>query len=403
MSSSSLSGSINQVVGEIGPFVDFFMNSKWAKKRGNPGICDFVVGNPHEAVVPGYADALRRWAQPQSNDWFAYQMSEPYATEVVAQSLRARLSVQFEPPHITMTTGAMVGLTATIRCVSNPGDEVIFVTPPWFFYDAIITASGSIPVRVPAHPDDFDLDLDAIQRAITPRTRAIIVNSPNNPTGRIYPSETLKRLSSLLGEASTENGRTIYLISDEAYSHILVPGAEFHSPVEFYPSTFLIYTYGKTLLTPGQRLGYIALSPEMPDLEQVSMGLIATMVTSGYGFPNAVLQRGLADIDKLSIDIDHLNAKRDRMFSALGELGYNVATPEGTFYLLARSPVEDDLAFSDRLAEQDVFVLPGTLFEMPGYFRVSLTATSEMIEAALPTFESAIEHSLEPLIAASAD
>jgi aspartate aminotransferase len=402
MTSSSVSDAIGQVLGDIGPFVDFFLNSKWAKKRGQPGISDFVVGNPHEAPVPGYASTLQKWTEPQSNDWFAYQMSEPYATEVVAPALRAKLGIPFEPEHITMTTGAMAGLAVTIRCVVNPGDEVIFVTPPWFFYDAIITASGAVPVRVPVKPNDFDLDLDAIRQAISPRTRAIIVNSPNNPTGRIYPPETLRGLADLLSKASAENGRTIYLISDEAYSHILAPGAEFHSPLEFYPASFLIYTYGKTLLTPGQRLGYIAVSPDMQDVEQISFALVATMVTSSYGFPNAVLQRGLADLEKLSIDIDHLNAKRDRMMNGLRVMGYDVTEPEGTFYLLVKSPIEDDLAFADRLAEDDVFILPGSMFEMPGYFRISLTATMEMIERALPVFAAAIAPSREVVVIARA-
>jgi len=402
VTSSPISDAIGQVLGDIGPFVDFFLNSKWAKKRGQPGISDFVVGNPHEAPVPGYASTLQKWAEPQSNDWFAYQMSEPYATDAVASSLRAKLGIAFEPEHITMTTGAMAGLTVTIRCVANPGDEVIFATPPWFFYDAIITASEAVPVRVPVKPSDFDLDLDAIRQAISPRTRAIIVNSPNNPTGRIYPPETLQGLAGLLSDASAEYGRTIYLISDEAYSHILAPGAEFHSPLEFYPNSFLIYTYGKTLLTPGQRLGYIALSPAMPDIEQISFGLLATMVTSSYGFPNAVLQRGLADLEKLSIDIDHLNAKRDRMMGNLRGMGYEVTEPEGTFYLLVKSPLEDDRFFTDELAIDDVYVLPGSMFEMPGYFRISLTATTEMIERALPIFEATIAPTRDFLVTARA-
>jgi aspartate aminotransferase len=403
VSSSPLSGSIQQVVGGIGPIVDFFLNSKWAKQREQPVNCDFVVGNPHDAPVPAYVNALKTWVEPRSNDWFAYKMSEPYATEVVAPSLRARLGIPFEPAHVIMTTGAFAGLTASIRCVCDPGDEVIYITPPWFFYEAIITSSGASAVRVPIRRDDFDLDLEEIRAAITTRTRAIIINSPNNPTGRIYPPETLRKLSTILGDSSTANGRTIYLISDEAYSRILAPGAEFRSPVEFYPASFLIYTYGKTLLTPGQRIGFIAVSPEMPNLEHVLMGLIATLMTSGYGFPNAVLQSALADLENLSIDFRLLNAKRVRMLSALRDMGYEIATPQGTFYLLARSPIEDDASFTAQLAEQDVFVLPGNLFEMPGYFRISLTATMEMIEQALPVFATAMAEARGTMVAATAD
>jgi aspartate aminotransferase len=401
MVGSPLSTNIQQVLGEIGPLVDFFLNSRWAERMGEPGICDFVVGNPHDTPIPGFTTALKTWAEPQRNDWFAYKMSEPNATEVVAASLREKLGLPFEPSHVTMTNGAFAGLSASIRAVCNPGDEVIFLTPPWFFYEAIIIASGATPVRVPVRPDDFDLDLDAILQAMTPHTRAIIVNSPNNPTGRIYPPATLQKLSTILTEASKRAGRTIYLVSDEAYSHILVPGAEFHSPLEFYPASFLVYTYGKTLLTPGQRLGYLAIPPDMPDQEQIQFGLIAALMTGGYGFPNAVLQHAIADIDRLSIDIELLNAKRDRMLTALREMGFKIGTPEGTFYLLAKSPLEDDRAFADLLAEQDVFVLPGGIFEMPGYFRISLTATMEMIEQALPVFETAVALASEAKVAAS--
>jgi aspartate aminotransferase len=398
MSTSPVSNTIQTIVNDLGPFMQFWKGSRYSQRAGQPGICDFVVGNPHEPQVPGFAETLQAWASPQSIDWFAYKMSEPNATEVVAASLRSKLGIPFEPDHVIMTNGAFAGLNAAIRTVCNPGDEVIFLSPPWFFYEAIIKGSGATPISVPVRRDNWDLDLDAIRDAITPATRAIIVNSPNNPTGKIYSPETLRALSDLLTEASNRAGRTIYLVSDEAYSHILVEGAEFRSPVEFYPASFLIYTYGKTLLTPGQRLGYIAISPEMPEPESMMVGLLATLITSGYGFPNAVLQHAIGDLDKLSIDIDHLNVKRNRMMTSLRAMGYYVAEPEGTFYLLVKAPLEDDAAFVDMLADHDVFVGPGWLFEVPGYFRISLTANMDMIERALPVFETVIKQAKERVL-----
>jgi aspartate aminotransferase len=391
VSNAPISTTVQGIIEDLGLFIDFMLNSIYVKRQRDPDICDFVVGNPHEPAIPGFASALQQWAEPQRIDWFAYKMSEPEATEVAAASLRAKLGLPFDPGHITMTSGAFAGLNASLRAVCNPGDEVIYFTPPWFFYESIIKSGGFIPVRVPVNRDDWDLDLDAIRNAITPTTRAIIVNSPNNPTGRIYPPETLQGLSQILTEASTRSGRTIYLLSDEAYSHILVEGAEFHSPLEFYPASFLIYTYGKTLLAPGQRLGYVAISPEMPNPEQIQIGLLVALLTSGYGFPNAVLQYAVGDLEQLSIDIGHLNAKRDRMLAGLREAGYDVTTPQGTFYLLVRSPIEDDRAFAELLAEKDVFVLPGTYFELPGYFRISLTANMEMIDRGLPVFASVFD------------
>src|SRR5262249_26973476 len=222
-------------------------------------------------------------------------------------------------------------------------------------------------------------------------TRAIIVNSPNNPTGRIYPPETLKQLATVLSTGSERNNRTIYLLSDEAYSRIIFDGRRYDSPTAFYPYALLLYTYGKTLLTPGQRMGYIALPPSMPDREQLRQALFLAQVITGYAFPNALLQHALPDLESLSIDIAHLQRKRDHLTAALGNMGYKVNLPEGTFYLLAHSPMADDQAFAEILAEQNVFVLPGTVVELPGYFRISLTANDEMIERALPGFQAALE------------
>ncbi|HET9496395.1 MAG TPA: aminotransferase class I/II-fold pyridoxal phosphate-dependent enzyme, partial [Chloroflexia bacterium] len=270
------------------------------------------------------------------------------------------------------------------------GDEVIYISPPWFFYEALILTYGARPVRVKIDPATFDLDLDAIAAAITERTRAIIVNSPNNPTGKIYPPETLSRLGALLTEASKRNGRRIYLLSDEAYSRIVFDGREYPSPTAFYPDSFLLYTYGKTLLTPGQRLGYIALPPTMTGREVLRNAIFAAQAMTGFAFPNALLQHAIGDLEKLSIDVGHLQQKRDRMVGALRDMGYSLHVPEGTFYLLVRSPIEDDWAFTTMLAERDVLCLPGTVVEEPGYFRISLTAGDEMIERSLPHFAAAM-------------
>ena len=368
----------------------FLLGSTYARRQGDPAIADFVVGNPHEMPLPDFVDALQGWAEPQNKDWFAYKMNESPATQAVAESLRAQHGLPFAAEDVAMTTGAFGALSAALTALTDPGDEVIFNSPPWFFYEGMIAGLGAAPVRVRVNPTTFDLDLDAIAAAITERTRVIIVNSPNNPTGRIYAPELLRSLADLLAEAGARHGRPIYLLSDEAYKRIVYDGMAFHSPAEYYPYTLLIYTYGKTLLTPGQRLGYIALPPTMPDRPRVRLAITAAQLISGFAFPNALLQHALPDLEQLSIDVAHLQTKRDHMVGALRELGYDVHTPQGTFYLLPRSPIADDRAFIDALAEHDVFCLPGQVVEMPGYFRISLTASDAMIERGLPGFEKAI-------------
>jgi aspartate aminotransferase len=373
----------------MGPIYDFFVNSAWAERMGDPAISDFVAGNPHAGPLPEFTAALQKWSVPQTKDWYAYKDNEPGAREVVAASLRQQRGLPFEPDDVFLTNGAFAGLAVALAAVTDVSDEVIFVSPPWFFYESLITAAGTTPVRVRCDPDTFDLDLDAIEAAITPRTAAIIVNTPNNPTGCIYPPATLAGLADLLQQASRAHGRRIYVLADEAYCRIVYDDREFHSPTAVYPFSFLVYTYGKTLLTPGQRLGYVALPPTMPEREALRPALFAAQFVTGYAFPNALLQHALPDLEDLSIDVSHLERKRDLMVAALRDMGYELGVPEGTFYLLVRSPLEDDRAFIDFLAEHDVFCLPGHTFEMPGYFRISLTATDDMIDRALPGFEAA--------------
>jgi aspartate aminotransferase len=370
----------------------FFTESPYARMVGKPGVNDFAVGNPHEMALPGLVDALQRWAVPQDERWYAYKMSEPGAQEVVAASLREWRGIPFEPADIALTNAGFGALSIGLKAVTDPGDEVIFSLPPWFFYELLCVEAGLRPVKVNAVPETFDLDLDAIAGAITPRTRVVIVNTPNNPTGRIYPPDTLTALARLLEEASRRNGRAIYILSDEPYSRIVFDGRSFHSPTAYYPNTLLAYSYGKVLLAPGQRIGFLALPPTMPDREEMRRNILLTQLAGAVLWPNALLQHALGDLDRLSIDIGHLQRKRDHMLQALRAMGYQVHTPEATFYLMPKSPWADDVAFCDLLGEHNNLVLPGSVTEIPGYFRISLTASDEMIERGLPGFAAALEH-----------
>jgi aspartate aminotransferase len=382
---------ITQVMQRLGPVAHFFTASTYARRVGDPGICDFAVGNPHELALPGFVEALGQYVAPQNNAWFAYKNNEPEARAAVTAALRERRGLPFEVEDVFLTNGAFAALAVVLGAIVDPGDEVIFLSPPWFFYEALIAAAGAQPIRVKIDAMTFDLDVAAIEAAIGPRTRAIIINSPHNPTGKIYSDETLKRLALVLAQASARIGHPIYLISDEAYSRIIFDERAYHSPTAFYPHTFLVYTYGKTLLTPGQRLGYIALPPTMSEREQLRTALFVSQLLTGYAFPNALLQHALSDLEQLSIDVAHLQHKRDLMVAALHDIGYDLHVPEGTFYLLPRSPLADDLAFIELLAEQNIFCLPGTVVELPGYFRISLTANDAMIEQALPGFATALQ------------
>ena len=395
MTIEQVSPRIARLLTTVSPFLDFYNSSKWRQRRHEPNISDFFLGNPQEMPLPGFVDALQRWAEPQNKDWFAYQDYQPEAQKIISKSLSAHRGIEFKPEDILITSGAFAGLAVMIAVLTNPGDEVIFISPPWFFYEGMILEQGAIPVRVRMDEETYDLDLVAIEAAITESTRALIINSPNNPTGKVYPPETLKTLSKILNQASQKYGHAIYIISDEPYSRIVFGGQSFPSPAKYYPNTFLIYSYGKTLLVPGQRIGYIALPPNMLEKTAFREAIFAAQLFTGWAFANAILQHSIVDIEKLSIDIEHYQEKRDQMVMALRKQGYDVKLPEGTFYLLVRSPLKDDMAFIDLLTDYDVFCLPGSVFEMPGYFRMSLTANDEMIARALPGFEAAINKAQE--------
>lgn len=373
-------------------FLSFVEETAYFERSSDGSIDNFAFGNPQEMPQPGFVDALQRAAAPHDKDWFAYKLSEPESQAVVAAALQDELGIPFEPADIAMTTGAFGALAVALQVFVDPGDEVIINLPPWFFYETQIASAGGVAVKVPVDRATFDLDLDAIDAAITPRTRAIMINTPNNPTGVIYPPETLERLAAMLTEASERNGRPIYLISDEPYRRIRFDGAPFASPLAFYPYAVMAYSYGKVLLTPGQRLGYLALPPDMPNREAVRAAIQVAQVAGGFLFPNAVMQHGIADFEGLSIDLDRLTRKRERMVGALREIGYEVHRPQATFYLLPQSPWEDDWAFTRELAARNILCLPGTATELPGYFRISLTASEEMIERSLPGFADAFQY-----------
>ena len=279
----------------------------------------------------------------------------------------------------------------TFRAILEAGDEVIFLSPPWFFYELLIIAADGVPVRVPLRPPAFDIDLAAVEAAITPRTRAVLVNSPHNPTGRVYPEDALRDLAATLEAASARIGRRIFLVSDEPYNRIVFDGRPFHSPSEVYPDTITTYSYGKTLLTPGMRIGYIALPPTMADRDELRESVFIAQLATGYAFPNALLQHAIDDLERLSIDVATLERRRDRVVGGLREVGYETTNPEGTFYVMARAPIEDDRAFAARLADHGVLVLPGSIVEVPGWFRISLTASDDMVERGLPAFAAAAE------------
>ena len=371
---------------------DFARKSGYQQRRLEPGVLDFTFGDPHELAAPDYVEALRDAAVPKDELWYAYKFSQEPAQEAAAASLSRHLGIDWPADRVRMTTGGFGAIATTLKSLADPGEEVVFTLPPWFLSESLCLEAGLVPVMVRVDPQSFALVLVAIEQALGARTRVVIVNTPNNPTGRIYPESTLRSLAALLDEASTRHGRRIWLVSDEPYNRLVFDGARFVSPAQVYPHTVLCYSYGKTLLSPGQRLGYLALPPALPrDVADSVIDAVETVqIAAGWLFPNNVMQFATPRLEQLSIDVKHLQLKRDFMVEGLRRLGYELTAPEGTFYLFPRSPLADDQEFVRRLSDLGVLVMPGRIFETPGYFRICLTATMETVKASLPRFKTAI-------------
>jgi aspartate aminotransferase len=367
---------------------NFYFTSLYGQRRGDPNICDFTFGNPHEMPLAGLVTALRERAVPKNKDWFAYKTSEEEPQSFLAQRLSHELALSFEPSDIALTSGAFAAIMVAFRLVLDAGDEAVFSEPAWFCYEPMLLAADAVPRKVKLKAPTFDLDLSAIEAQIGPKTRLVIVNTPHNPTGRIYDDGTLKALTELLERVSTRYGRRVYLLSDEPYRRLRFDGRGFISPASFYPWTLISYSYGKVLLAPGQRLGYLAFSPLMPAVERKSLqsAMFATQMALGWCFPNAIMQYAVPDLENLSIDQAALARRRDLFTDVLTQAGYDVLSPEGTFYLWAKWPNGNAEDHWNRLADRDVFVLPGSIMNATDYFRISLTASDSMVERALPAF-----------------
>jgi aspartate aminotransferase len=356
---------------------------------GHSEACDLLAGNPLELASQDYVTAVQRAVEPDSPAYYRYGPPWRPAIEAVTPALADRLGLELVPEDVFLTRGASSGLLLLLRLLLDPGDEIMMMSPPWFFYEAMVLAESAAAVKVPLIDGTFDLDLAAIERAITAKTRAVIVNSPHNPSGRIYPEDQLRGLSDILERASSQNQRRIYLLSDEAYARILFDGRQMITPARFYPATFMLHSYSKTLLAPSQRAGYLAMSPEMPDREQMRPALMLASMSAG-AIPDTAMQHAMPELEGQIIDVAAVERRRDRVVAVMRDQGYSVESPEAGFYLFPRSPIPDAVEFCGWLDERRVYTLPGEAFERPGYFRISLTATDEMVERALPVLADAI-------------
>lgn len=370
----------------------FEEGARLKKEHGDNNVFDFSLGNPNVEPTKGVKEALVGAASDTTPGIHAYMPNAgfPAVRAAVARRISEDEGLNLTENHVVMTVGAGGALNVVLKTILNPGDEVVVPKP--FFVEYVFYADnhGGKAVLVPTR-DDFSLDLKAIEEAITPKTAAVLINSPNNPTGKVYSEDEIRGLSELLVRKNAEIGRTIVLISDEPYRGITYDGVTVPSILKSYPNSLVVTSFSKDLSIPGERLGYIAMSPKMEEPGLTMDGLVLSNRILGFVNAPALMQRAVMDHLRDLVDVSIYRRRRDRLFDALTGFGYECVKPEGAFYLFPKSPLEDDVAFVNHLQKKLILAVPGTGFGGPGYFRLAYCVSDETIEGSLKGFEEAIK------------
>ena len=371
----------------------FEFGKKRAAEVGADKVYDFSLGNPNVPAPDGVKEAAERLlAMPDNTVLHGYTSAQGDAEvrKAVADNINARFGTGISPDLIYMTCGAAASLTVTLNALYEDGDEFILLAPFFPEYSVFVKAAGGTPVVVPFDEKTFAPDLSALEKAVTPRTKGIIVNSPNNPSGTVYTRKTLDGIVSLLESKSAEYGRKIVLIADEPYRELVYDDIEVPYLPNLYPDTVVCYSYSKSLSLPGERIGYIAISPRMTEKENVYAAVCGAGRALGYVCAPSMFQRVAAACVNERPDITAYRRNRDLIYSALTEMGYDCVHPDGAFYLFARSPEPDANAFSERAKTFGLLIVPGDTFGAPGYVRISYCVGRDMIERSLPAFRDLI-------------
>jgi len=362
------------------------------KKYGPENVFDFSLGNPNIEPPAKVGEILRELTSNNESGMHRYMANAGFVKtrDAVAHYLGDINDLSFGPEDIVMTVGAAGAINVVLKTILNPGDEVIIPAPYFMEYNFYIDNYGGITKTVTTNPD-FSLDLSAIERDINSNTKAVLINTPNNPTGKVYREEELIQLGELLERYSKRHGEPIYLISDEPYSKIIYNGLKFSSIFNVYKESFVVTSFSKDISLPGERIGYIAVHPHMADKDIIIEGL--GMCNRILGFVNApaLMQRMIPFLLEDSVDMGLYRQKRDLLCAGLDSAGYRFAMPEGTFYLFPETPIPDDVEFVRSLQEENILTVPGAGFRGPGYFRIAFCVENDTIERALPGFVKVME------------
>jgi len=366
----------------------FEEGARLKKIYGEDNVFDFSLGNPEVEPPAEVIDTLKKYVNSGEEGLHKYMNNAgfPDVRQKVAAYLTKKSGIQLDENNIIMVCGAAAGLNVALKALLNPGEEVIVLAPFFVEYGTYIEQADGKTVVVNTKKDSFQIDADAVEKAITDKTKAIIINSPNNPTGVVYDRESLERLNQVLEKKEAELGINIFVISDEPYVSLVYDGVEVPNILSIFKKSISINSFSKSLALPGERIGYIAASSRIPDVET----LISVMVTLNrtLGFVNApsLFQKVVADNLEVAVDTESYKKKRDLLYNHLTKIGFKCVKPDGAFYLFVKTPIEDDIAFCKAAAKYNLLLVPGSGFRGPGYVRIAYCTDIKMIERSLEAF-----------------
>ncbi len=360
--------------------------------HGNDNVFDFSIGNPNLPPPKEFQEALEKVAAQDEPGIHGYMPNTgyPFVRNAIAENIKNEQAADLTGNDIVITCGAAGALNVIFKAILNSGEEVLVTAPFFVEYTFYADNHGGVLKTVAANKD-FTLNLEAIEQAISNKTRIMLINSPNNPTGQIYSEQSLKKLGDILDKKSREYGSVIYLVSDEPYRKIVFDDTEVPPVLACYKNSIIATSHSKDLSLPGERIGYIAVNPEAVYREKLLEAMALTNRILGFVSAPALMQRVLPFIQGASVDIGAYKRKRDLLCDILNSAGINFVTPPGAFYLFPESPLKDDVKFVKELQEELILAVPGTGFGCPGYFRLAFCVEDETIKRSMPAFKRVMD------------
>jgi len=365
-----------------------------AKEIGSENVFDFSLGNPSVPVPQVFTDKMIELLQNRDTmELHGYSQSQgiPSVREKFAAFLNKTYGMAYTAEHLFMTTGAAGAVAHAVRAVTNPGDEVITFAPYFPEYNHYVNQTGAVLKVVPADTKQFQINFAEFEKLLNPKTMAVLINTPNNPSGTVYSTDTIKKLADILLAKQKEYGHDIFIISDEPYRDILFAGVDSPYVSKYYDNSLSCYSFAKSLSIPGERLGYVAANPKCTDSHLISAMCAQISRGIGHNCPPSIIQIAVAEVLGLTSDLSVYETNMNIIYDELVKLGFEVVKPGGTFYIFPKALEEDSVAFCEKAMAYDLVLVPGDTFGCPGYFRMAYCVETEKVKRAMGALRRFVE------------